>query len=202
MNCALKDCRAWTGTVPDVPAGWFLEPDRTHGIHGAGHIRRVHILAERLMLEMDWDDDAQNRVLCAALWHDIGRTHDGIEPEHGARSAAQLGLVDELPADDAAVVLFAIRYHSLDDVTAIAAADDGGVAADDLRVAVNGAFGSASSFALPDPDAALDVLWLLKDADALDRIRLGVFGCCDPSYLRFERSRELIGFARDLYTRF
>jgi hypothetical protein len=169
MNCELKDRHAWTGTTPEVPAGWFLEPDRTHRIHGAGHIQ-----------------------------------HDGIEPEHGARSAAravELGLVDELSADDAAVVLFAIRYHSLDDVTAIAAADDACVAADDLFMTVNGAIGSASSFALPDPDAALDVLWLLKDADALDRIRLGVFGCCDPSYLRFDHSHKLVGFARDLYSR-
>ena len=57
-------------------------------------------------------------VLHAALWHDIGREGDGVEPEHGRRSAEradELGLTAKLPSADAAVVRFAILRHSLPD---------------------------------------------------------------------------------------
>lgn len=37
---------------------------------------------------------------------------------------------------------------------------------------------------------------LLKDADGLDRVRLGDL---DPSYLRFPEARDMVGFAEDLY---
>ena len=37
---------------------------------------------------------------------------------------------------------------------------------------------------------------LLKDADALDRVRLGDL---DPSYLRHPEARTMVGFAQELY---
>ena len=198
MEHDVDDIDAWARTAPEVPAQWFLEPDRAHGIHGAGHIRRVYVLAERLTRELGSDETARRRVLTAALWHDIGRTHDGVEPEHGARSvtrAVELGLVDELTSADVAVVLFAIRFHSLDDETGGAAASDG--QEEDPLLAL--LLPHPLPLPPPDPVAALQTLWLLKDADALDRIRLGLGDDCDPSYLRFERSRKLIGFAQRLY---
>jgi hypothetical protein len=42
MEHDLDDVHTQAQTAPEVPAEWFLEPDRAHGIHGAGHIRRVH----------------------------------------------------------------------------------------------------------------------------------------------------------------
>ena len=54
-------------------------------------------------------------ALCAALWHDIGRRHDGMEPRHGFRSvlrADKLGLFDTLLPDDADLVRFAITWRS------------------------------------------------------------------------------------------
>ena len=51
MEHDVDDIDAWARTAPEVPAQWFLEPDRAHGIHGAGHIRRVYVLAERLTRE-------------------------------------------------------------------------------------------------------------------------------------------------------
>ncbi|HSW62825.1 MAG TPA: hypothetical protein VLH56_05910 [Dissulfurispiraceae bacterium] len=41
-------------------------------------------------------------------------------------------------------------------------------------------------------------LAILKDADALDRIRLGE-GNLKPEFLRLSVSAELIGYARELY---
>ena len=46
------------------------------------------------------------------------------------------------------------------------------------------------------------MLWLLKDADALDRIRIGFGECADPRQLRHPQTIELIGFAEALYRAF
>ncbi len=173
MRGEIVDLRSWAKRAPAVPESWFLRPEGAHGIHGTAHIQRVHILAERLARDLAWDDTARRRVLAAALWHDLGRTHDGDEPEHGARSAeraVELHLVDTLPPADAQAVLFAIRYHSLADETGRAAGTEGD----------------------------RQILWLLKDADALDRIRLGRHDL-DTSRLRFAESRDLVGFATRLF---
>jgi len=47
-----------------------------------------------------------------------------------------------------------------------------------------------------DTDGALRVFRVLKDADALDRVRLGDL---DPSYLRTEPAREMVARAWELY---
>jgi hypothetical protein len=52
---------------------------------------------------------------------------------------------------------------------------------------------------LRDPERALRVLWLLKDADALDRVRLGLGECADPRQLRHAATVDLIPFAGALY---
>ena len=73
--------RAWAGRAADVPARWFA---RQSGLHGVRHTQRVHIHAQRLVRELDWQDDDAQVVLQAALWHDIGRVNDGWDPRHGA----------------------------------------------------------------------------------------------------------------------
>lgn len=169
----MGDVQSWAERAPAVSTRWFLRPERADGIHGADHIRRVHVLADRLTTELGWHETARRRVLAAALWHDIGRTHDGEEPEHGARSAERavvLGLAGKLDAADADAALFAVRLHSL---------------ADEAAYPVAG-------------ETDLEILWLLKDADALDRVRLGRDDL-DPSRLRFAHSHRLIGFAARLY---
>jgi hypothetical protein len=50
---------------------------------------------------------------------------------------------------------------------------------------------------LPEPEMSLDVFRALKDADALDRVRLGPYDL-DPSYLRFPVSHERIEIAWEL----
>jgi hypothetical protein len=182
MSEALRDeARLWAARVGEVPAAWFLRPDGAHGIHGVGHTRRVCVHVLRLSAALDIPRRLRDLTLTAARWHDLGRTHDGVEPEHGAHSVRRvqgLGLADELVATgglspgDLELVLFAIRYHSLDDATARRAA--------------------------ADPDA-LPLLWLLKDADALDRVRLGGGDGVDPAYLRHPGAASFIDFAWELY---
>ena len=176
----------WVKRAPDVQEDWFR---RRSSLHGLRHTQRVHIHAQRLTEQLEWPAADRELVLHAALWHDIGRLGDGVEPGHGAASvvrADELRLMAELPDDDAAVVRFAILRHSLSDDGALEHAQGLAAAGDPAR-------------SLADPGRALRILWLLKDADALDRIRLGFGERADPRQLRDPRSVQLIDFAEALY---
>ncbi len=81
---------------------------------------------------------------------------------------------------------FAILRHSLPDSGAAPLAAELAASGDEAR-------------RLADPERALRVLWLLKDADALDRIRLGFGEGADPRQLRHRQTIELIPFASALY---
>ena len=155
------DADAWAMRAPDVPDHWFRRRSR---LHGPSHTRRVHVHAQRLLEELRWPVADARLVLHAALWHDIGRRGDGVEPDHGRSSverADELGLTAQLAPGDAAIVRFAILRHSLRDRGAEEQAQELAARDDEAR-------------RLADPGRALRVLWLLKDADALDRVRLGL----------------------------
>ena len=174
---------AWAERAPQVPDEWFFHYSR---LHGASHTKRVHIHAQRLLEQLVWSGADAELVLCAALWHDIGRVGDGVEPGHGAASAARanvLGLSAHLAPSDAAVVRFAIVRHSLHDRGARDCAQQLAGSADEAR-------------RLAEPERALRVLWLLKDADALDRVRLGEGA--DRAQLRHPETEALIPFAAQL----
>jgi putative nucleotidyltransferase with HDIG domain len=180
------DAVCWAARAPTVPQGWFR---RRSGLHGVRHTQRVHIHAQRLTEEVGWARADAELVLRAALWHDIGRLGDGVEPEHGAASVTRadtLGLTAGLACEDAAVVRFAILRHSLPDDGAREHAESLAAAGDPAR-------------RLVQPERALRVLWLLKDADALDRVRLGLGERADPRQLRHARTHELLSFAAALY---
>ena len=170
------DAGAWAGQAADVPADWFPHFSRLHGV---SHTQRVHIHARRLIRTLRWPEADANVVLSAALWHDIGRVDDGRDPQHGARGAArveQLGLHASLPEADARLALFAIRYHCRSDR--------------------RGALRAAGQ---DDPEGALRILWLLKDADALDRVRLGDGAWeVDSTTLRHGCTVEMVDFAEEL----
>jgi putative nucleotidyltransferase with HDIG domain len=175
-TAALADAAAWAARAPEVPSEWFVRPSILHGV---SHTQRVHVHAQRLTSELGWAQHDSQLVLTAALWHDIGRTDDGVDSSHGARSAAravQLGLPDALAPDDADVILFAIVWHCLPDERAGAAARR-----------------------LAEPERALRILWLLKDADALDRVRLMPWEAADPAQLRFPHDAESTEFAGRLF---
>ena len=194
MTPDYNELASWTARAPYVPEEWFARPS---SLHGASHTQRVHIHAQRLIRELGWAEPDAALVLTAALWHDIGRTNDGVDPSHGAASAARaldLGLPGELSQDGADVVLFAIACHSLPDDFADREVrrwhEAGGRASPS-----NGDDGPG----LAEPERALRVLWLLKDADALDRVRLAPWESADPEQLRHAEAIALIPFAGTLY---
>ncbi len=182
------DIAAWIARAPRVPPEWFRHESRLHGV---GHTQRVHIHTQRLAEVLDWRDDDTRLALRSALLHDIGRWHDGLDPWHGASSATRaerLGLADDLSRAEADLVLFAVKYHSRSDERAVATLD--------RWAARQGRGGDADGL---DPYRALRVLWLLKDADALDRVRLPLDEGADPRLLRHPETIALMPFAEELY---
>ncbi len=180
---------AWLARAPQVPSQWFRHDSRLHGVR---HAQRVHIYAQRLTALLGWGEDDTRLVLRAALLHDIGRRHDGEDPRHGAASASRarrLGLVAGLTRSESCLVLFAVTYHSRPDRTAVSELDEWSARRSDGRDA-----------GVPqDPCRALRILWLLKDADALDRVRLGRWEAADPRQLRHPETELLLPFADELY---
>lgn len=164
--------------LPRIPASWFRRPDGfdgSSGIHGIGHALRVYVHADAIAAALalaEWEREA---VHLAAMWHDIGRTDDEVDYYHGAKSAGKvvgLGLHVGFDPIVRETALYAVTHHSGSEELA--------------RAGISWT---------PDPEASLRVFKVLKDADALDRVRLGDL---DDRYLRFEPSCQRVTEAYEL----
>lgn len=153
------------------------------GIHGQGHIERVLLLGA-LIAQREALPPADTRVLLLACsYHDVGRIHDGRDEAHGARSAECLrgGAYDRelaaLSGPERAILLAAIAAHS---------------ASGKRRMEF------ALRYEVPEAERPryAEIAKCLKDADNLDRVRLGDL---DPSRLRHAGSRALVPFAEALF---
>jgi hypothetical protein len=129
--------------------------------------------AFRLIEATGWWEEAP-RLWAAVYLHDIARTHDGLCRRHGADALARLE-----------------RLPDLRDLFARGGVVDGDYAS--IRTAV-------VHHALPRELDRDHPHWrltsLLKDADALDRVRLGDL---DPRYLRNPQAEGMIAFAQTLF---
>ncbi len=171
-SMSLTDIRGIV-TVPDAemvpPPQLFLHEST---LHGQAHVARVLVHALRL-LEATGQEELTPQLWAAVYLHDVARRHDGVCRRHGRDAWARLAglpLVEErLQRGGVALVDYpAIEY-------AVTVHSDGEPAAS-------------------DPNYALAAL--LKDADALDRVRLGDL---DPGRLRHPEARAMVGFARRLH---
>lgn len=111
-------------------------------------------------------------AFCGAYIHDLGRSNDFVDRNHGAESVARhfdkfehLWKIYGLTPQEQDYIKKAVIQHSTKEWTN--PGDDG-----------------------------YDVMAILKDADALDRCRLGDL---DPSYLRYSESIELICVIRSIF---
>lgn len=142
-------------------------------IHGQAHVSRVMVHAFRLIEATGWWEEAA-RLWASAYLHDIARTHDGVCYRHGADAMAKFQ-----------------RLSSLRDLIA-----SGGVTDSDygpIRTAV--VYHSAPK-ELDHRHPHWRLTSLLKDADALDRVRLGDL---DPRRLRNSEAKGMIAFAQKLF---
>lgn len=139
---------------------WFRF--RPRGIHGVPHVSRVLVWAA-VLSERVARPDAMRReeLLWAAAVHDVGRIDDGIDRGHGARSGDWVQR--RLP-----VLRPGVRGLDVDFIAELCRWHE-------------------------HPDRRIDRMTLelviLKDADGLDRCRLGDL---DPNRLRLTASQSLI----------
>lgn len=150
----------------------FVHPS---DVHGQRHVARVMIHAFRLIEATGWTHLA-TRLWGSVYLHDLARTHDGRCLRHGA-DAVERWRTSSTLADTLAT-------HGLH------FADEPGVQrAVTLHCKPNDLEPDRA-----DPDWPL--VALLKDADGLDRVRLGDL---NPSYLRLPASPAMVDFAQQLY---
>ncbi|MDY0104013.1 MAG: hypothetical protein RBS07_13845 [Lentimicrobium sp.] len=142
-------------------------------LHGVMHTYRVMLHVLRLGLLTHHYAEAKNAFFAAYI-HDMARKHDGYCTQHGTDAA----------------------NHKLPDYQELFI-KNGATQKNMLSIGKACAMHSlGNELQKTDPDWL--TVALLKDADALDRIRLGEDDL-NVSYLRFSESHDQIDFARKLY---
>lgn len=157
----------------------------TSFIHGINHNERVLFLAYLLSLQCNLNDAHLRIVLDASKYHDVGRVNDFVDPSHGERSAeAIVELVDDSiyeNEENVALLQGIVELHSLEDRDA-----------DYIMI----------KYGITDKKTFYTLFSILKDADALDRIRItymqDTVSCLNPMYLRIPYSKSLLLAAHEL----
>ena len=152
----------------------FNMPDSE--IHAAGHCERVLLYALIIGHEIFGGDPYVLTALAhAAVFHDTRRQDDYLDTGHGARAAVYYRqFCDETPdIDFIPEALLMMKYHDIDDM--------------------RGKVGIKRDFygSLPRMLMLYDIF---KDADALDRWRLGSGGL-DPKYLRTRQAKAMLEYS-------
>jgi hypothetical protein len=147
----------------------FLHPST---LHGQAHVARVLIHALRLIKATGFVEETP-RLWGAVYLHDIARKHDGRCSVHGKNAWLRLA---SLPKVDALLRHGGVRNE---DYPAI-----------EYAVTIH----SRGEPSPSDPYYRLGTL--LKDADGLDRVRLGDL---NPAMLRHDQARSMVGFAQRLF---
>ena len=154
--------------------------ERPQGIHGVHHARRVLFHTLVLCKLCNIDVQEQSLLVSAALFHDIGRDNDGRCLRHGKLSAEKmirLNLVSE-NQESAEIQKFIISYHCVGD---------------------NECWSSLQQLDNIDREKTWRLFGILKDADGLDRVRIGDL---DASYLRNPEALRMERLAREALTKF
>lgn len=146
-------------------------------VHGSGHINRVLILAALIAWQEDLEEDVLWQYYMAVSYHDVGRYFDGLDLGHGARSALSLGRLTGYQGELLCEIQGAVAAHSQPDHR--------------MEEII-------SSFKPANMEKSKYLTCLLKDADNLDRVRLGDL---NAKFLRLESAKNLIDFSETLFQR-
>lgn len=142
-------------------------------LHTRDHCARVLLYSILISGNMAVGRLWRDALCLAAVFHDCRRFDDGPDVGHGARAAQRyLEHCEEYGTPFYLATYMAMMYHDRDDADGEAAMTDEGLG-----------------------DDAVLLYRVLKDADALDRFRLGPDGL-DPRFLRTEEARGLMETAR------
>ncbi len=145
-------------------------------VHGSGHINRVLLLAALIGREEDLEKSLLHAYYMAASYHDVGRYFDGLDLDHGANSAQKLEALTGYEGEALLELQGAVAAHSQPDSKM------------DEMIALYGP---------KDVVRTRKLSCLLKDADNLDRVRLGDL---KPQFLRHESAKALVDFSKKLFS--
>ena len=147
-------------------------------MHGLGHIERTILQGAFSAMDEGLDEEDTLLLLECCSYHDVGRINDWVDDLHGHRSAGRL---EELTGRTGELLLLlqgAVDAHSRKDA--------------ELEATV-------ARYNARDRRRALTLARMLKDADGLDRARLGDL---NPRYLRFDSSRSRVALAEEVFARY
>lgn len=172
---SVNDALCYIGVNPaDFPLtnSMFTRPMHAP-IHGIGHIYRT-MIGCALLGELLQKPREGLLAFCGAYIHDLARETDGEEPEHGAN----------------AVLKYFDKFNNLWDKYQLTHAE---------REQVKQAVTQHSGCEWMQPkDPGYHVMAILKDADALDRCRIGDLV---PEWLRYAESKRLIKIIELIYVK-
>lgn len=184
MNIPRPEIRSLSPVVKEVFLKWngfmyrhvrFNRPDSE--IHAANHCERVLLFALLIGEKIFGDDREAFEILAhASIFHDTRRENDYLDTGHGARAAVYY---EKFCKENGGITfhpesVFLMCYHDL--------ADSKG------REAISERFGE-------NAERVLRLYSIFKDADALDRWRLGSNGL-DPEFLRTLSAKTMLGYSR------
>lgn len=184
MNIPESEINNLSPTVRDLFLKWdnflhqqvkFNRPESS--IHAEGHCERVLLYALIIGEKIFGDDPEALEILAhAAVFHDTRRMDDYLDTGHGARAAIYYeNFCKENPDvtyhPESAYVM---RFHDIDDSKGMEA--------------IRKAFGKHAQ-------RVILLYGIFKDADALDRWRLGRRGL-DPKFLRTAPAKSMTEFSR------
>ena len=140
-------------------------------VHGSGHIHRVLLFAALIAWKEGLTEADIRQYFRAASYHDVGRTFDGYDIYHGARSSLKLEGLTGCTGEDLIELKAAVTAHARPDR--------------DMETILH-------SFQPEDYPRTLELTRLLKDADNLDRVRLGDL---KDKFISHDSAKDLVPFA-------
>ena len=120
-------------------------------IHGLGHIERTLCHGGMSAMDEHLSEADTSLLLDACSYHDIGRSRDGLDFEHGSVAARFIGLVTGRTGEDLLILKAAVEAHSRKEKEMQSVLD---------------------KYHPSDMARAKNIAQLLKDADGLDRVRI------------------------------
>lgn len=161
----------------DETARLHEDADNSLNAHDALHAVRVLFLSMVLGAHEKLRPEEMEALCAAAVYHDIGRTHDGDELDHGRAGAEYYHneATDVSPIAEAVIELHCAEKEAVEREL-------------------------ARRFSGRDLESAQKILRVLEDADALDRVRFGLFGMgsrdgLDIRRLQCDFARKLVPLA-------
>ncbi len=158
-----------------IKVEWFHNPA---GVHALSHTKRVLLLSLFISYLEKYSTKDRELLCLAAVYHDIGRTNDGYDPDHGIASYDKLireNLIKPADHQEQEILKFLIQNHAIPDQSA---------------------YKKLNHYNLNDVDRTLRLYDAFKDADGLDRVRINDL---NPEYLRTNSAHRLLLAAHQLY---